>query len=63
MVGTVAPKAGWKVDKRNKDLAFIFILLFKLKGVTSFQVFLVAILKAFHLLTMGHDGSFYTFYY
>lgn len=27
VVGMVAPKAGWKVDKRNRDLGF-FSLLF-----------------------------------
>lgn len=39
MVGTVAPKAGRKVDDRNKDLAFIFLFGFVLKGALSFQFF------------------------
>lgn len=39
MVGTVALTAGRKVDKRNKDFAFIFVLLFKLKELLVFTFF------------------------
>lgn len=62
MVGTVAPKAGRKVDDRNKDLAFIFLFGFVLKGALSFQFF-GSDIKGFPSSYRGTRWSFYTFYF